>query len=173
MVQLWVNLPAKYKMTPPKYQEITHAMMGKYVLPDNNGVVEVIAGEYKIPGGSGQSVKGPAFTFTPLHLYNVRLKKEAKVEMSFPETYNTGILVVEGAATINEVNVPTDHFVLFKNDGEQITLETKEDAIILVLSGEPIDEPIAQYGPFLMNKWEEIEQAINDVNTGKFGVLEE
>ena len=173
MVQLWVNLPAKNKMTAPKYQEITHAMMGKYELPGSKGVVEVIAGEYKIPDGSGHVVKGPASTFTPLHMYNLRLKKDARVELSFPENYNTGILVVEGAAVINEKNAPSDHFVLFKNDGELITINTSEDAILLILSGEPIDEPIAQYGPFLMNKWEEIEQAINDVNAGKFGVLEE
>ena len=173
MVQLWVNLPAKHKMTTPKYQEITNAMMTKYELPGKKGVLEIIAGEYKIPGGSGKSARGPASTFTPLHMYNVRLKKDAKLDLHFPKNYNTGILVVEGAAVINETKTPADHFVLFKNDGEQITIESDEDAILLVLSGEPIDEPIAQYGPFLMNKWEEIEQAINDVNAGKFGVLEE
>jgi redox-sensitive bicupin YhaK (pirin superfamily) len=74
---------------------------------------------------------------------------------------------------VNGESAPADHFVLFKNDGEQINIEAIEDAVVLVLSGEPIDEPIAQYGPFLMNTWEELEQAINDVNAGKFGVLEE
>jgi redox-sensitive bicupin YhaK (pirin superfamily) len=166
MVQLWVNLPAKYKMTPPKYQEITHGMMGSYQLPDNKGVIEVIAGQY-------EKVKGPASTFTPIHVYNARLKKDAKVELSFPSGYNTGILVIEGNAVINGETANADHFVLFKNDGELITVEAGEDAILLVLSGEPINEPITQYGPFLMNKWEEIEQAIQDVNTGKFGVLED
>lgn len=166
MVQLWVNLPAKYKKTKPKYQEITNSMMGKYPLPGDNGFVEVIAGEYN-------GVKGPASTFSPMHVYNARLKKGAKLDMSFPADYNTGLLIIEGHAAINEANVPADHFVLFKNDGENFSIETKEDTVILVLSGEPIDEPIAAYGPFLMNTWQEVEQAINDVNAGKFGVLED
>ena len=166
MVQLWVNLPAKYKMTAPKYQEITHGMMGKYEVPGDKGIVEVIAGEYK-------NIKGAASTFTPLHVYNARLKKGAVVEFNFPSTYNTGLLVVEGAVVVNDKDVATDHFVLFKNDGEEISIQASEDAIILILSGEPINEPIAQYGPFLMNTWEELEQAIQDVNAGKFGVLED
>ncbi len=168
MVQLWVNLPAKDKMTTPKYQELTNAKMGKFLLPDGNGVIEVIAGKY-------EDVKGPAFTFTPIHIYNVRLKKGAKVELNLPAHFNTGILVVEGQALFNETEKAlTDHFVLFNNnDEEKIQLEATEDALLLVLSGEPIDEPIAQYGPFLMNTNEELEQAINDVAAGKFGVLEE
>ncbi|HEV8284361.1 MAG TPA: pirin family protein [Chitinophagaceae bacterium] len=171
MVQLWVNLPAEYKMTPPKYQEITRQRMGKYELPDNKGTVEVIAGEYKNPDKSGQVLKGPASTFTPMHVYNARLKKDAKIEFSFPQTFNAGILVIEGSARINGEIASADHFVLFKNDGELINIETDEDTVLLILSGEPINEPIAQYGPFLMNTWEELEQAIEDVNTGKFGVL--
>jgi redox-sensitive bicupin YhaK (pirin superfamily) len=166
MVQLWVNLPAKYKMTNPKYQEITHGMMGKYQLPDDKGVIEVIAGEYK-------GVKGPASTFTSMHVYNARLKKDAKVGLSFPTNYNTGLLIIEGSALINGETAAADHFVLFKNDGEQINIEAAEDAIVLILSGEPINEPIAQYGPFLMNTQEELVQAIDDVNAGKFGVLED
>ncbi len=166
MVQLWVNLPAKYKMTPPKYQEITNKMMGRYNLGDGKGFVEVIAGEFN-------AVKGPASTFTPMHVYNARLKKDAKLEMNFPENYNTGLLVVEGNVMINNTLISTDHFVLFKNDGEKIEIGAHEDAVVLILSGEPINEPIAQYGPFLMNKWEELEQAIADVSAGKFGVLED
>lgn len=166
MVQLWVNLPAKYKMTTPKYQEITHPMMGKHLLAGDKGMIEVIAGEYK-------NTKGAASTFTPINVYNARLKAGATVEVDFPSTFNTGILVVEGSALINGEIAATDHFVLFKNEGELITIETTEDAILLVLSGEPINEPIAQYGPFLMNTWEELEQAISDVSAGKFGVLED
>jgi quercetin 2,3-dioxygenase len=164
MVQLWVNLPAKYKMTTPKYQEITNTIMGKYQLPDEQGVLEIIAGEY-------HGVKGPASTFTPMQVYNARLKKGATLEFNFPGNYNTGLLVVEGNIATNGAAAPTDHFVLFKNDGEGITVTAEEDSLILILSGEPINEPIAQYGPFLMNKWEELEQAIADVSAGKFGVL--
>ncbi|MBO9659134.1 MAG: pirin family protein, partial [Chitinophagaceae bacterium] len=87
--------------------------------------------------------------------------------------YNTGILVVEGSANINDAEVPADHFVLFKNEGQQITVTAGEDAVLLILSGEPIDEPIAQYGPFLMNTYDELDQAIRDVSLGKFGVLED
>ncbi|MFI5186388.1 MAG: pirin family protein [Chitinophagales bacterium] len=166
MIQLWVNLPAQFKMTHPKYQEITHEMIGKYELPGEKGVIEVIAGEYK-------NVKGPASTFTPMQVYNARLKKNAEVEINFPENFNTGILVVDGEAVIHDKPVATDHFVLFKNDGELIKITANEDAVLLVLSGEPINEPIAQYGPFLMNTWQELEQAIDDVNAGKFGVLED
>jgi len=166
MVQLWVNLPAQYKMTPPKYQEISHSKMARYNLPDGKGVLEIIAGEY---GG----LRGPASTFTPMHVYNARLKGGAQIELRFPQNFNTGLLVIEGSASISGKLVGSDHFVLFKNDGELIKIETSENAVLLVLSGEPIDEPIAQYGPFLMNTWQELEQAIDDVNAGKFGVLKD
>jgi redox-sensitive bicupin YhaK (pirin superfamily) len=166
MVQLWVNLPARFKMTPPKYQEITHAQLGKYVLPSRQGAIEVIAGNYK-------DVQGPASTFTPMHAYNARLQKGAFASFTFPAAYNTGLLVVEGAITVNDQPVGTDHFVLFKNDGEEFSLTATEEAVVLILSGEPIQEPIAQYGPFLMNTWQELEQAVEDVNAGKFGILED
>ncbi|MFN8355367.1 MAG: pirin family protein [Spirosomataceae bacterium] len=167
MVQLWVNLPAKFKMTPPKYQAITNEQMGKYELPNQLGTVEVIAGEY-------QGVKGPAFTFTPIEMYNLRLKKGATLTLSLPETYNTGILVIEGSAQFNNSTLaPTDHFILFKNDGDQITIEATEDTVLLVLSGEPINEPVVGYGPFLMNNYDEINQAILDFNHGLFGHLED
>jgi redox-sensitive bicupin YhaK (pirin superfamily) len=164
MVQLWVNLPAKDKKTKPKYQEITNNKMGRFNLPGEKGYVEVIAGEY---GG----VKGPASTFTPIHACNARLKKDAKLDLSFPKEYNTGLLIVEGNVKVDGINAHADHFVLLKNDGEDFSIEATEDSIILILSGEPINEPIVAYGPFVMNTWEEIEKAIDDVNAGKFGVL--
>jgi len=166
MVQLWVNLPAKYKMTAPKYQEITRDMMGQYKLDGDKGVLEIIAGEY-------HGVKGAASTFTPIELYNARLKKDGNLRLDFPANFNTGILLVEGSATINDRPVLADHFVLFKNDGELIEIVANENVVLLILSGEAIDEPIAQYGPFLMNTWQELEQAIDDVNAGKFGLLED
>lgn len=166
MVQLWVNLPASNKKTKPKYQEITNGMMAKHLLPDGKSFIEVIAGEFN-------GTKGPATTFTPIQVYNARLKKGATVTLNLPSQYNTGLLVVEGSALMNDSTVDIDHFVLFENNGEEITIEAKEDTIILVLSGEPINEPIAAYGPFLMNTWLEVEEAIESVSRGKFGVLED
>jgi len=167
MVQLWVNLPAKYKMTEPKYQPLLHNEMGKYELPDNGGLVNVIAGEY-------DGIKGAANTFSPINLYDVRLNNNAIFEMNFPEHYNTGILIIEGKVKINETEtVLHDKFVLFKNEGTVIKVEALENSIILVLNGEPINEPITSYGPFLMNTFAEIEQAVTDLNNGKFGYLED
>lgn len=166
MVQLWVNLPAQFKMNPPKYQEVLREKMGKHLLDDKISEVEVIAGSYG-------EVKGPASTFTPMHVYNLRLKKGAKLPLSFPTEYNTGLLVIEGAALVNGQAAGPDHFVLLKNDGESFEVEATEDLVMLVLSGQPIDEPIVAYGPFLMNTWDEVEQAIEDVNKGKFGILED
>ena len=141
--------------------------MGKYQLPHNEGVIEVIAGEFN-------NVKGPASTFTPIQMYSGRIKKNASVNFTLPSNYNTGILVVEGRVTINgSGTVPADNFILFKNDGETISVQAEEDSIFLVLSGSPINEPIAAYGPFLMNTHEELEQAVNDYNHGKFGYLED
>lgn len=166
MVQLWVNLPAKDKMTPPKYQAIEHAQMGKYELPNDGGVLEVIAGEF-------QGVKGPASTFTPIQAYVGRLKKGANLKMDLPSNFNTGLLVVEGSLRINDAEeVATDHFAIFKNNGTEVQVEALEDAVFLLLSGEPINENLVPYGPFLMNTKQEIMQAFEDLNAGKFGVLE-
>lgn len=165
MVQLWVNLPAQYKKSKPKYQAITNDQLGKYHLPNNAGVVEVIAGEFK-------GVKGAASTFTPIEMYNVKLKKGASVAFDLPEKFNSGILVVEGEVKVNGQKAPADNFILFKNEGEIISVQADEDSVLLVLSGEPIDEPIAAYGPFLMNTHEELEEAVNDYNRGGFGTLQ-
>lgn len=167
MVQLWVNLPAKYKMSAPKYQAITNASINKVDLPDKAGKVEVIAGEYK-------SVKGRAVTFTPIEMYNIHLFKGKSTSLYLPSSYNTGILIIEGNATLNgKESVSKDNFILFGNDDGEIMIESGEDSIYLLLSGEPINEPIAAYGPFLMNNHEELEQAVSDFNKGKFGTLED
>jgi len=163
MVQLWVNLPAAYKMTSPRYQELKKESMGR--LKFDGGELEIIAGEFN-------EVKGPAKTFTSVHLSNLHLKKEGTFSLQFPSHYNTGLLIVQGSVQVNEKRAPTNHFVLFANDGEDINISASEDSTILILSGEPIQEPLVAYGPFLMNTWEEIEQAISDFNLGKFGVLD-
>lgn len=166
MVQLWVNLPAKDKMSAPKYQSIENATMSRYLLENDKGEVEVIAGEY-------QGVTGRASTFTPLHLFNARLKKGATARFNFPANFNTALLVIEGSIKVNGTEeVPTDHFVLMANDGEEFSIEAGEDAVVLILSGEPINEPIAAHGPFVMNTRQELLQAFDDFNKGKFGYLE-
>ena len=165
MVQLWVNLPAQYKMTKPKYQEITNDKISKVLLQNNEGVIEVIAGEY-------QQVKGSAETFTPLNLLNSKLNKGGKANFSFPANYNTFIIVLEGSVVLNETNnVDYNCMAVFSNEGTDFTIEAKEDSIVLVLSGEPINEPIFAHGPFVMNTRDEIIQAFNDFQNGKFGTL--
>jgi len=165
MVQLWVNLPAKYKMSKPKYQEITNDTISKVQLENNEGVIEVIAGEY-------QHVKGSAETFTPVNLLNSKLNKGVKASFSFPAHYNTFIIVLEGKVVLNEINnVDYNCMAVFSNDGTDFTIEAQEDSIVLVLSGEPINEPIFAHGPFVMNTREEIVQAFNDFQNGKFGIL--
>jgi len=167
MVQLWVNLPAKDKMSAPKYQALTNEQFSKYPLPENGGIVEVISGHYK-------ESKGPAYTFTPVFIQNAKLNKGGKADFKFPASYNTALLVIEGNIKINDTYpVPTDHFVLFKNDGEEFKIEASEKSIVLVMSGEPILEPIAPYGPFVMNTREELIQAYEDLKDGKFGFLED
>jgi hypothetical protein len=167
MVQLWVNLPAKDKMSPPKYQALENKNIPKYELENNGGEIEIIAGEHK-------GIKGAAFTFTPVHLLNTKLNKGAKTDYSFPANYNTALLVIEGSIIVNDTEkVPTNHFVLFENKGENFTVEASENSIILVLSGEPIDEPIASHGPFVMNTRQELIEAFDDFNQGKFGYLED
>ena len=163
MVQLWVNLPAKDKMSAPKYQAIKNADLGRYTF--DGGEVEVIAGEYN-------GAKGAASTFTPIYMLNSKMKKGAKLEFCFPENYNTSLLVIEGSISINGTEkAPTDHFVLMANDGEVFSIEASEDAIVLVLSGEPINEPIAAHGPFVMNTRKELVEAWDDFQAGKFGQL--
>ena len=166
MVQLWVNLPAKDKMSVPKYQAISNDAMEKVDLGEN-GFVEIIAGNY-------QNQKGPATTFSPVHLMNAKLKTGGKAEFNFSGNFNTGALVIEGNIIINgNEKVPTDHFALFENEGENFTIEATEDSIVLILSGEPLNEPIVPHGPFVMNTKEEIHQAFDDYNNGKFGFLED
>lgn len=166
MVQLWVNLPAKDKMSKPKYQGISNTEMQKIDLGEN-GLIELIAGSY-------QDKKGPATTFSPVHLMNAKLKTGGKAEFSFPANFSTGALVIEGNIIINgNEKVPTDHFALFNNEGETFNIEATEDSVVLILSGEPLNEPIVPHGPFVMNTREEIHQAFDDYNNGKFGFLED
>lgn len=167
IVQLWINLPAKDKKAEPNYQTIVNNQIPKVELPDNAGQIEVIAGNY-------QDTKGIASTFSPMHLFNAKLNKGGSAEFSFPADYNTAILVVEGSIKINNNDlVPTDYFALFENKGETFTIQAVNKATVLVLSGKPIPEPIAAYGPFVMNNVAELKQAYLDLAAGLFGKLKD
>ena len=164
MIQLWVNLPAKSKKTPPKYQAITADKMTKVTLPDAGGVVNVIAGNLE-----GQ--RGSATTFTDINMFDLRLKAGARFECRIPASHHTMALVVKGNALVNGRPADEHELVIFGGQGEEIEVGSRGDSVILLLSGEPIDEPIAHYGPFVMNTQAELEEALQEYRTGKFGFL--
>ena len=167
MLQLWVNLPKAVKMSPPKYQAISQQQIAKINLPENAGQVWVIAGSF-------DGIKGPASTFTPINMYRVVLNKGGKVLLNLPQQHNTGILVTAGALEVNQSQQAKENdFVLFGHEGEKITVIATENSEFVVLDGEPINETVVQYGPFVMNTPAEINQAIEDVNNGKFGYLDD
>ncbi len=167
VVQLWVNLPTEFKMTPARYQTIENKNMTKIKLDDGKSLVELIAGEYN---GS----KGPAVTFTPVDLFNARLSVGATAEFKFDKNFNTCMLLIDGEIKINGADKAVeDQLVIFNHDGDKIIIEALEDSTVLILSGKPINEPIASNGPFVMNYESEIKQAYEDYYNGKFGYLED
>jgi redox-sensitive bicupin YhaK (pirin superfamily) len=167
MMQIWVNLPRRHKMTAPKYQPLTTADIPEVGLPGENGVVRVISGAY-------EATPGAAATFTPAHMLDLRLKAGADVRLPTPKDYNTALLVLNGQVKANDAApVSAGQFVLFKNDGDEVRVTAATDAIVLFLSGEPIEEPLVHYGPFIMNSADEINQAVEDYNAGRFGYLED
>jgi redox-sensitive bicupin YhaK (pirin superfamily) len=164
MVQLWVNLPAKDKSAAPHYQALRADEMGKVALAKNGGLVNVIAGQFN-------GVKGPAATYSPVNLFDIRLNKGGELDITIPTTQNTAMLVINGNVEVNGEKAAEHSFVLFKNEGEEINITANSEAVVLLLSGEPINEPIASYGPFVMNTQEEIYEAIEEFQSGKYGVL--
>ena len=163
MVQLWVNLPAKHKMAKPGYQTLLDADIPSVDLPDSAGRVRVIAGEF-------DGHKGPARTFTPIDVWDVRLNANRKAEWKVAEGRTLALIVLHGTVQVNGNQLAREgELVCFERDGSEISIEANNDATLLLLSGEPIDEPIAGYGPFVMNTEAEIHQAIADFNSGKFG----
>lgn len=163
MVQLWVNLPKKDKMSKPGYQGIKNSDIPAVAIPGNAGTVRVIAGEY-------QNNKGPASTFTPINLWDVRLNNGHKAEFSVPPGQTTAVFVLSGEITLHDGEVVRDaEIALLERDGEDFTLQASKDAKILILTGEPINEPIVGYGPFVMNSNAEIRQALIDFEEGKMG----
>ncbi|QJR12077.1 hypothetical protein DSM104443_03160 [Usitatibacter rugosus] len=163
MAQLWVNLPAKDKMTAPGYQAITDKQIPAVPLPDDAGTVRVIAGDY---AGS----KGPARTFTPMNVWDVRVKAGKTVDLSQAEGWTVQIVVMAGAVQLNGgTDLREKQMATLSTEGGGVTIEAKSDAKVLLLAGEPIDEPVVGHGPFVMNTREEIVKAVVDFNAGKFG----
>ena len=164
MVQLWVNLPAQSKMTAPRYQGITNDKIPTASLLDDRGTVRVIAGEFA-------NQKGPAATFTPINLWDVRFTSDQPTVLAVPEGHTTLLVVLKGTVYVAGEPIKAAEFGLFDRAGQQISIDRAEGAIALLLSGEPIDEPIVGHGPFVMNNHQEIQQAIVDYQNGKMGAI--
>jgi redox-sensitive bicupin YhaK (pirin superfamily) len=163
-IQLWVNLPRAFKMTSPRYQTLLNGEIPVINVEDSS--VRVIAGEF-------QGVKGPAKTFTPIHLYDVRVKAGYRIDLVVPDGFNTALLTLQGQIVLNESrSVKEAELAVFDPKGERITISATADATILVLSGQRIDEPVARHGPFVMNTDDELVQAVNDYRAGKMGHLD-
>lgn len=165
MVQLWVNLPAKDKMSAPGYQNISNADIPVVPLADGAGTVRVIAGEF---GGQ----RGPARTHTPMDVWDMRLSRDQHATLQFAQGHTVAMVILHGTVLLNGSQVAREgQLVLFDRQAGEVQLEANADATVLVLAGEPIDEPIAGYGPFVMNTQEEIRQAMDDFNAGRFGQM--
>jgi len=165
MVQLWVNLPAKDKMTPPRYQGIVSRQIPAASLPEGQGTVRVIAGEFA-------GARGPAKTFTPMHVWDLRLTSDQRTDLAVPDGYTTALVVLHGAVRVNGSEpVAAGEVGLFDRSGTSICIDGAKDATALLLCGAPIDEPIVGHGPFVMNTAQEIHQAIADYQSGKMGHL--
>lgn len=165
MVQLWVNLPAKDKMTTPAYQSIRITDIPVVELPDRSGRVRVIAGEF---GGA----KGAARTFSAVNLWDVRLDQGADITLDLPDGHTAMIAVLSGGVTVNRTQGAEEaEIVRFERSGSKVLLQANADSMLLVMTGEPLDEPVFGYGPFVMTNETEIREAIDDFNSGRFGQL--
>jgi redox-sensitive bicupin YhaK (pirin superfamily) len=165
MLQLWVNLPAKDKSAPAGYQALSSAQIPTVALP-GGGQVRVIAGDY-----AGK--RGPAATFTPMNVWDVRLTAGEQLSLELPDGWSTALAMVQGTVLVNGEHLAREaQLVMMEQSGTTVTLEANGDVTLLLMSGEPIDEPIVGYGPFVMNSQQEIVQAVNDFNSGKFGQMQ-
>lgn len=163
VVQLWVNLPAKDKMVEPGYQPIGGSAIPSVDLPHDAGTVRIIAGEY----GERQ---GPARTFSPMQVWDMRLKEGRRTEFDLPAGWTAAVVVLHGTVLVNGGEIVREaQFALFDRAGERVSLDANNNATLLILAGEPIDEPIVGHGPFVMNTTEQINEAIQDFNSGRFG----
>jgi hypothetical protein len=165
MIQLWVNLPKKFKMTTPRYQTLVSSQIPVVQLGGGN-YARVIAGEL-------DGARGPAKTFTPVNVFDVRLKGGTTSDLKLPIGYNTGIVLLRGEVELNSELALSGEakLALLGPEGDHVALAAKKDTVLLVLAGEPINEPVASYGPFVMNTEEELVQAVSDYRAGKMGHL--
>jgi len=165
VVQLWVNLPAKDKMTPPGYQGILSSQIPTVKLPNGQGSVRIIAGEYA-------GTKGPAKTHTSIHVWDLRLASRERFNLAVPDGYTTVLVVLKGAVRIyGSEPIEAAEVGLFEPGGDVLQIDSAENTTALLLCGVPIDEPIVGSGPFVMNTANEIRQAIADYQSGKMGRL--
>lgn len=163
--QLWVNLPAKDKSTAPAYQDIRSADIPEVLLPDGKGKIRIIAGEL-------DGVKGAARTFTRMNIFDAHVQADAAFHLNIPAGDNTAMLVLKGTIMIDDEQTAREgELIVFEQAGDSIHIQTNNEVHLLLLSGEPITEPVAAYGPFVMNTQQEIMEAIHDFDSGKFGRL--
>lgn len=162
MIQLWVNLPAKDKMTEPKYQNITNAQIPRVELPDGAGFVRVIAGSYA-------DHAGPASTFSPMNVWDVRVKAGHRVEFTVPEGHTTALFVLKGRAQLGGDSIREAEMAVLEREGDAFAFEASEDVTMLVLNGQPLNEPVVGYGPFVMTSEADIKQAFADFQAGRMG----
>ncbi|MGH9631291.1 MAG: pirin family protein [Bryobacteraceae bacterium] len=162
MVQLWVNLPAAHKMSKPRYQSILSAQIPR---------VELGTGVYgRIIAGELNGTRGPAKTFTPINVFDVRLEAGGRGELNLPAGHNAAVVLLRGDVLVNGAAITGEAQVAaLSRTGEGVQLQAKAQSLILVLSGEPINEPVASYGPFVMNTETEIRQAFEDYKAGRMG----
>jgi len=164
-IQLWVNLPSESKMSQPKYQTLVNSDLGVFNIDDRGSQARVIAGDFK-------GTPGPAKTFTPMEVYDLRLKKRATTSFILPSSHNTLILVTQGSVKINNsLTAKFKDLISFSHYGDLVKIDALQDSMVLVLSGDPIDEPVVQSGPFVMTSQKEIDQAYRDLRAGKFGKI--
>ncbi|RPH79133.1 MAG: pirin family protein [Nitrospiraceae bacterium] len=164
-IQLWVNLPRASKMSTPGYQTILNDDIPAVELDGGAGRLRVIAGSFL-------GHKGPARTFTPVELYDLQLTAGKRLSLSFPDGHNTSIFVLKGRTSVNGSEVAGEaELIVCTREGLQVVIESREDSRLLVIAGSPIDEPVARYGPFVMNTKAELIQAVNDYQAGKMGHL--
>jgi redox-sensitive bicupin YhaK (pirin superfamily) len=162
VIQLWVNLPARDKMTAPAYQGLTNDRITQVPLPGEAGTLRVIAGRYG-------EVEGAAHTFTPMNVWDMRLQAGGRVSFDLPSGHTAALFVLNGLIRVGDQTVGPAELAVMEPEGSELAFEAAQDSVVLLLGGQPLNEPIVGHGPFVMNSREEIEQALRDFSAGRFG----